>query len=450
MKKIISIALVALLVAGTAFAGFSGDASISLGYNFKDGSYGFANGNSVDVNLDLASETAEAVGEGDIVAGIKATFSVKVANREGGKGSYIWNSADKYIGIGSFFSVKEAYVKGADWKVAITGTQNGPDFAKSAIDGGYKTEGKDAFGNKYYGVYVPTSFSVACNKAPGFTATYKDWKVAAGFNGGKADASTGAPDFFNYHVSAITPAITVVEGLTVKAGAVASGIKNATTINASGNKVYDATKNFDAFGASAQVAYASDAFSASVAADFGMKKVANEDEFAADFDVAGNVAVSAFTVDGYYNYGMKLLSAKVKADLNEFDVPVALTVTGKDLLNGQNLSVKAAAAVDAVEGSISVGYGLKSKKLSVSGSASYAAEKFTVAAGATFATVLESENTNQFYITASVESDALIPGATLALTYADPDYADTTLNLLDGQRPVQNLGAVTASCTIAF
>ena len=67
MKKIISIALVALFVAITAFAGFTGDASLSLGYNFKDSSYGFSNDNSVNVNLDLSSETAEAVGEGRLL-----------------------------------------------------------------------------------------------------------------------------------------------------------------------------------------------------------------------------------------------------------------------------------------------------------------------------------------------------------------------------------------------
>ena len=432
MKKIISIALVALFVASTAFAGFSGDASLSLGYNFKNGKYGFSNANSVNVNLDLSSETAEAVGEGEVVAGIKATFSVKVANKEGGKGSPIWNSADKGIGIGTFFSVKEAYVKGADWKVAITGTQNGPDFAKSAIDGGYEKNVKDAFGNKYDYSYVPTSFSVACNKAPGVVASFKDWKIGLGFNGVK-------DSYLDYHVSAFTPSITIAEGLTVKAAAIASADKNND----------DNSKRFEAFGASAQVAYASDAFSTNVAADFGMKKAATADEFKSDFDVAANVAVSVLTVDGYYNYGEKLLSAKVKADLNDLEVPVALTLTGKDLLNKKNLSAKVSASVDAIEGALSVGYGIESKNLSVSGSVKYAAEKFTASAGAKFATVVGSENAKQFYVTASVESDAIIPGATLSLTYADPDGED--LNFLKGQTPVsQNFGAVAAKCSIAF
>ena len=109
-----------------------------------------------------------------------------------------------------------------------------------------------------------------------------------------------------------------------------------------------------------------------------MKKVATADEFKSDFDVAANVSVSVLTVDGYYNYGKKLLSAKVKADFNDLEVPVALTLTGKDLLNGKNLSAKVSASVDAIEGALSVGYGIESKNLSVSGSVKYAAEKFTV------------------------------------------------------------------------
>ena len=107
------------------------------------------------------------------------------------------------------------------------------------------------------------------------------------------------------------------------------------------------------------------------------------------------------------------------------------------------------ASVNAIEGALSVGYGIESKNLSVSGSVEYAAEKFTASAGAKFATVVGSENAKQFYVTASVESDAIIPGATLSLTYADPDGDD--LNFLKGQTSVsQNFGAVAAKCSIAF
>ena len=109
------------------------------------------------------------------------------------------------------------------------------------------------------------------------------------------------------------------------------------------------------------------------------------------------------------------------------------------------------ASVNAIERALSVGYGIESKKLSVAGSVEYAAETFTASAGAKFATVVGSENAKQFYETASIESDAIIPGATLSLTYDDPAGATSTLNFLEGQTSVsQNFGAVTATCSIAF
>ena len=85
MKKILSIALVALLVASTAFAGFSGEASLSLGYDTESESYGFSNGKDFSVDLDVASETAEAKGEGEVFAGVKATLSLKAADITGAK-----------------------------------------------------------------------------------------------------------------------------------------------------------------------------------------------------------------------------------------------------------------------------------------------------------------------------------------------------------------------------
>ena len=176
MKKILSIALVALLVAGTAFAGFSGKAKLSLGYNTETKSYGFSNGQEFSVDLDVASETAEAKGEGEVFAGVKATLSLKAADIIGENPAIFVKSGAADVGFGLFLSLKEAYVAGQDWKVSITGTQKGPDFAKSAIDYVFDDYGKDAFGNKleawWNENYKPMSYAVSVNKAPGVTATY--------------------------------------------------------------------------------------------------------------------------------------------------------------------------------------------------------------------------------------------------------------------------------------
>ena len=471
MKKILTIALVALLATASVFAGLSGKAKLALGYDFESGSYGFSNGTDFALTMNIAEETKESVAEGDIYAGIKATMALKADDLIGEDAAFFVKDDSAAIGLGFIFSLKEAYVAGADWKVAITGTQNGPDFAKSAIDVVFDKYAKDSFGGTdgmwWSALYKAKSYSVAVNKAPGITATYKDWSVAAGFNGGKANAKTGAPEFFNYHVSAISPAITVAEGLTVKAAAIASGVKNATDtelktpaaldpetgkiIAPVTKKVYNESKNFDAFGASTEVAYASDAFSAKVAADFGMKKTVGTDEFKPGLDVALNAVVSAFTVDAYYQYGEKQwISAQLKADLNSFDVPVALTVYGKDVLNGQTFGGKVDVTVDAITASAEASYGIEKEKLTVKGSVAYSTEMFTAKAGANFEKVFkENAESKQLYANASIESDAVIPGATLALSYGpktnNADGSKTTNFFEEGK-----LGKVEASCTIKF
>ena len=454
MKKILSIALVALLVASTAFAGFSGEASLSLGYDTESESYGFSNGKDFSVNLDIASETAEAVGEGEVFAGVKATLSLKAADRTGANATIFVKDSVKAEGLGLILSLKEAYVAGQDWKVSITGTQNGPDFAKSAIDYVFDDFGKDAFGNKLVAWwnmnFKPMSYAVSVNKAPGITATYKDWNVAAGFNGGKADAKTKAPDFFNYHVSAISPEVAVAEGVSVKIGAVASGIKNATEYNEGLRKdLYKEDKNFDAFGASAQVAYAAEAFSAKVAGDFGMKKTVGTDDFKADFDVAANVAYAPVAVDVYFSRVKEVnyLSAQVSGAYEG----ISGKIYAQDILE-ENKDVTIGADAEYTVDAVKVGAGFwmttDSKKMEVSGNVEYAAEKFTAKAGAVYGTQIDVKDSSYLRLNASVESSAIIPGATISLGYGpntDGATGKKTTNLLK-----EKYGSVTAQCVIAF
>ena len=447
MKKILSIALVALLVASTAFAGFSGKAKLSLGYDTESESYGFSNGKEFSVDLDVASETAEAKGEGEVFAGVKATLSLKAADKIGEKPEIFVKDGAADVGFGLILSLKEAYVAGQDWKVSITGTQNGPDFAKSAIDV-VVDHGKDAFGNQpkewWNETYKAKSYAVSVNKAPGITATYKDWSVAAGFNGGKADADTHAPDFFNYHVSAISPEVAVAEGISVKVGAVASGIKNKTVEDA-----YVESKNFDAFGASAQVAYAAEAFSAKVAGDFGMKKTVGTDDFKADFDVAANVAYAPVAVDVYFSRVKEVnyLSAQVSGAYEG----ISGKIYAQDILE-ENKDVTIGADAEYTVDAVKVGAGFwmttDSKKMEVSGNVEYAAEKFTAKAGAVYGTQIDVKDSSYLRLNASVESSAIIPGATISLGYGpntDGTTGKKTTNLLK-----EKYGSVKAQCVIAF
>ena len=296
-----------------------------------------------------------------------------------------------------------------------------------------------------------------CNKAPGVTATYKDWSVAAGFNGGKADATTGAPDFFNYHVSAISPEVAVAEGISVKVGAVASGIKNATdkvkVPNAEGvlvdADIYKESKNYDAFGASAQVAYAAEAFSAKVAGDFGMKKTVGTDDFKADFDVAANVAYAPVAVDVYFSRVKEVnyLSAQVSGAYEG----ISGKIYAQDILE-ENKDVTIGADAEYTVDAVKVGAGFwmttDSKKMEVSGNVEYAAEKFTAKAGAVYGTQIDVEDSSYLRLNASVESSAIIPGATISLGYGpntDNATGKKTTNLLK-----EKYGSVKAQCVIAF
>ena len=237
----------------------------------------------------------------------------------------------------------------------------------------------------------------------------------------------------------------MAEGISVKIGAVASGVKNATK-----NDFYDKSVNFDAFGASAQVAYAAEAFSAKVAGDFGMKKTVGTDDFKADFDVAANVAYAPVAVDVYFSRVKEVnyLSAQVSGAYEG----ISGKIYAQDILE-ENKDVTIGADAEYTVDAVKVGAGFwmttDSKKMEVSGNVEYAAEKFTAKAGAVYGTQIDVEDTAYFYATASVESSAIINGATISLSYG-ADSKDNAMNFLEDQRIAKNFGAVTAKCVIAF
>ena len=171
MKKILSIALVALLAASTVFAGFTGKASINLGYNLEKGTYGFANDDELKITFEATSENAGKDGEGSIFAGIKASFSMKQDDVEG----------DDYANWEIKASVDEAYVKGEDWSVSILGSQGSVDFAASAVDKTYSAVPSASL--------VATSVKAGIDGLQGFTATVKDWTVSAGLESTRTNAT---------------------------------------------------------------------------------------------------------------------------------------------------------------------------------------------------------------------------------------------------------------------
>ena len=77
MKKILSVALVALLAASTVFAAVSGSATAGFGYNFDTKDYGFiGNDKNVKFDFELATASVDQKAEGDVYAAIKASFAI--------------------------------------------------------------------------------------------------------------------------------------------------------------------------------------------------------------------------------------------------------------------------------------------------------------------------------------------------------------------------------------
>ena len=448
MKKILSIALVALLAASTVFAGFSGNAKVAFGYDTTSKVYGFKNSTSVDVNVDLVTAEADKKAEGDVYAGIKASIAVKLGNNKKDDANVkIWNEDNKYkLGIGAFVDFAEAYVAGDGWKVSILGTVGAPDYAKSAIDT-KKSDVKDIFGNAYDTKNVAVSYKVAANKAPGVTAEVKGFKASLGLLGDANDSKK-----LNYNAFVETPAFAFADGaVSAQFAAIASG-KEADT------SATPAKAAYDALGASAKASYENDTFKASFGTDFGAKKERVDGaKFVFGLDAAANFVVDPVTFNVYYknedfsksDKTAHLLSANAIVDLKAFDVPVAFTFTGKDLVNKQDLSVKAAFNItEELSADATVGYVIKDKKVSTKANVAYAADAFTAKAGVAYSTVIETEK-SVLSATASVSSSAIIPGATLALEYGT-DSADNDMNFLKDQATAQNFGAITASCKISF
>ena len=467
MKKILSIALVALLAASTVFAGFTGKASVGLGYNFQDESYGMSNATETKVTFEATTETAGAEGEGSVFAGIKASFTMKQDDVKA-KGKASWSVEPK---------IEEAYVKGEDWSVSILSAQDSQDFASSAIDKTYDAAA-DAFGGSTVAVEVAA--------APGITAEYKGWTVSGGFVKGDYVA-TKAEDkyyFYGYEKNAdgnatslpgwIGPQAKAPENFVVldkvkastSTAAVKKDVVNYSLTVATPDMVFgDVTVGFGAavgndneaanLGLSAKAGYANDQLSASVASDLVIAGIGN-DEVAFDADVAAKFSFAPVTVDAYYATkastanklldpksnaaAENLLSVKVAADLSSFDVPVKVSAYAKDIVNAQVLGVSASATVDALEVGASFDYGIEEEAYLLGATVSYKFDAFTVAAGINY------NSTEQLYANASVETASIIPGATLKLAYGPvSEKGKVTTNLLK-----EKYGKIDATCTIAF
>ncbi len=446
MKKTIAILLVAIMAVGSAFAALTGSAQVGFGANFDDGTYGFiGNSNSVDVNFELANMSGEAVGEGDIYASIKGSLVLEVFTADD------WESSDAdkkptvsangmivgdwkdtmFIGLGA--SIDEAKIAGANWYVSLLGASSAPDYAKSAIDTWDKAVKKYDIVTDKDGATGNASLAIGwqdVTKGKGVEVGIYDYVIGGAFYG---DWKNETFDAIGY---VATPSYDF-NGLTLQVAAAAAKGSNSG--------------HFDG-GISAKVGFANDTISTSVATDMVLAiPTVDTNDVTFDADVAANFTYDFLTVDAYYGSNVKvnadpvknLLSAQVVTDLNSFDVPVKVTVSGKDLINKQDLDLSVEFKVASLTLTPSVGYVIGDEKFNAGLKAQYDHEYVVAKAEASVATGFDKASTT-LKASASVENSTLIPGATLKLEWKDAK------DLLNTQPENSNYGKVIASVKVEF
>ena len=461
MKKTIAILLVAILAVSSVFAAFSGSAQVGVGANFDNNQYGFiGNSTKVNFNFDLATASAEAVGEGDVYASIKGSLGLVIMTDEDSISAFDESpatilfanidpdaTAPGSAGIGLYARIDEAKVAGENWYVSLLGVPGGPDFAESAIDTWTVEDDTNDYGILIADYDDAATWSLPYVKAPGVEVGIYDFVVGAGF---KAEAGDDPElDLFkNYGATlyAATPEFDI-NGLTFQVAAAWSATNYSGTDKAYTNK--NDGKAYNAAGASVKFGFANDTLSASIASDLGYDFEA--EEFGAD--VAANFTFANMViVDGYYATDAEvdgtatenLLSAKVTFDANAFNAPVKVTVTGKDLVNKQDLDASVEVGLGAFTLTPSVGYVIDTEKFNAGVKVAYEHEYFTLAAETAIETGFEDDDL-VWSASASIENSTLIPGATIKLAWSD---ADDLLN--NDAASDTHYGKIVASMKLAF
>ena len=443
MKKTIAILLVAIMAVGSAFAALTGSAQVGFGVDFDNGTYGFIdNSNSVGVNFELANMSGEAVGEGDIYASIKGSLVLEVFQAENAYDEakneklpfyLVGDWGDKsYIGLGA--SIDEAKIAGANWYVSLLGASDAPDYAKSAIDTWDKAVEKYDIVTDSDGATGNASFAIGwqdVEKGNGVEVGIYDYVIGGAFKG---DWKNETFDAIGY---VATPSYDF-NGLTLQVAAAAAKGSNSG--------------HFDG-GISAKVGFANDTISTSVATDMVLAiPTVDTNDVTFDADVAANFTYDFLTVDAYYGSNVKvnedpvknLLSTQVVTDLNSFDVPVKVTVSGKDLVNKQDLDLSVEFKVASLTLTPSVGYVIGDEKFNAGLKAQYDHEYFTAKAETSVETGFDKPSTT-LKASASIENSTLIPGSTIKLEWKD---AKDLLNTQDDEN--SNYGKVIASIKVEF
>ena len=478
MKKTIAILLVAILAVGSVFAldaNLSGKFTSKLAYDLEDNWLHFTEpDNALDLTLELTTATEN---EGDIYASVKA--EMKLLWETDGKDGKAQSEDDlfrpdtdpeqsgTFVALNnddSKFEITEAAIYGNGWNLSILKAAEMSKYAN-----GWETYND---GDDNVDLKAPVSYK----NDLGVTFTL-DNIVKAGFSvDAKFDKNAGK----NFLVWASTDDLNF----------------GGVTVNAAAGVTKSAASDYAYIGLGAQVGYANDTFSVTVGSDMSIGAPTEKDLDATfDFDLAANFAfANMVTVDAYYatdselagkdapidtyeidadftaetfdgiergfvNYNEGIvedyLSAKVGFDLNAFDVPVAFTLVGMDLVNNPYFDLEAKANVAGFEITAFGGYQalmendeLYMNAFHVGGEVAYTIEPVgKLSASATYLGMLAdvdgAEIENLLGLEVALENTTLVSGATLKAGYK-------TANIIDGDMIKADAGEIYVQATIEF
>ena len=417
MKKTIAILLVAVLAMCSVFAeiALGGEAKVAFTGNFDEKTAAFDNTSKAKLTLDANS--ASKVYEGDIYAGIKATLKFKI------------DTIEKVLKVDEF-KIDEAYITDGNWKVSILSAAATPTFAKG-WESIYNKE-KDADKN-------PVLKDAVGSGIKGVTVEVAGWKAGVGL---EADFKQGGRK--DGMLTIATPSFTF-DAVSLKAGAGVANNNGSLTV-----------------GGGAEVKYASDVISATVATDAVYGKKDNSFGVA----VAANVSVAPVTVDAFYATKTDLLnkvntyvdryfvttdsdtvntfvvdhylSAKVAGSFAIKEQPVTVTLVGLDLINRQYLDLEAKSTFKGIETYLNGGYEVKAKLTHLGVGASYTMDKVGKIYGGVGMSITTKVDTLKAKV--GIENKTLVSGATLAAEYATGNLVAET----------GKFGKVSASAKITF
>ena len=469
MKKTIAILLVAIMAVGFVFADatLSGKFTSKLAYDIDENKLAFSEpDNALDVNFSLSSGSAN---EDDIYAVIKGELTLIY---ESDKGGDLADGVESFINSDdSKFEITEASINGQGWKLSILKADEMPKYAT-----GWETynDGDDSID-----LAAPAEY-----KDPvGLTLTLDNLLKA------------GVAMDIDFDKDASKNALAWVSTNDLNfAGVVVNGAVGVKKVAGSGVTYV---------GLGLEAGYENDTLSATVGSDMSIG-IPTKDEIDAtfDLDVAANVNFADMvTVDAYYasktalswdletiadstnldTYGIEIdfdaltisdlgrgflglpvedyLSAKVGFDLNAFDVPVALTLVGMDIVNNPYIDLEAAIAVAGFDIKAYAGYQHiadledilgKMNNIHVGAEVAYTIEPVgKLSASTTFLTVIpdvkDAEAMNAMSLELALENTTLVTGATLKAGYK-------TANIIGGDNALiaQDKGEVYVSATIEF